>query len=267
MEITAGRFKLQLEEPQTVKFASPLLLLPDLFMTPRHLAVPIGYFASIGWEVYAADPYGYDVTTNSSGLPMDWAATLANTRELLVAIGREAIVIGHGVGGLLALAVADHPQVKAVVALAPLVSGFNSPILKRASRFFGLWRPRLLDQPRGRDRFDLFADADAFHRDILMRDLTTASAPLARDIATGQPSLFPHLPIPSLVISGEADPFAPINLVRALADKVGSRFVSMPSRGHWLMGGRVLERVIAEVQRFLVLSLGRDLLLLYPDEP
>jgi len=39
----------------------------------------------------------------------------------------------------------------------------------------------------------------------------------------------------------------------------------MPNRGHWLIGGRVLERAVAEVQRFLVLSLGRDLLLLYPE--
>jgi pimeloyl-ACP methyl ester carboxylesterase len=265
MEITVGRFKLQLEQPQTVKFASPLLILSDLFMTPRHLAVPIGYFASIGWEVYAANPYDSEVVDASSGPPMDWAATLANTRDLLVAIHRDAIVIGHGLGGLLALAVADHPQVEAVVALAPLVSGFKSPMFKRASRLFGLWRPRLLDPPRGRDRFELFADADAFHRDILIRDLRPASAALARDIVAGQPSLFPHAPIPLLIISGEADPFAPINRVQALADKIGARFVSMPNRGHWLIGGRVLERVIAEVQRFLVLSLGRDLLLLYPE--
>lgn len=267
MEITAGRFKLKLEQPQTVKFASPLLLLPDLFMTPRHLAVPIGYFASIGWEVYAANPYGYDVTADLSGhLQMDWAATLANTRDLIAALGRDVIAIGHGAGGLLALALNDHSQVKAVVALAPLVPGFNSSMLKRASRLFGLWRPARLDPPRARDRFELFADADAFHRDILMRDLTPASAALARDIAAGQLSHFPNAPIPSLVISGEADPFAPIALARVLAATINARFVTMPGRGHWLMGGRVLERVVAEVQRFLVLSLGRELLLLYPDE-
>jgi hypothetical protein len=37
-------------------------------------------------------------------------------------------------------------------------------------------------------------------------------------------------------------------------------------RGHWLIGGRALERAVAEVQRFLVRNLGGDLLLLYPEE-
>ena len=166
---------------------------------------------------------------------------------------------------MLALALADHPQLKAVVALAPLVPGFNSPMLRRASRFFGLWRPPRLDPPRGRDCFDLFADADAFHRDILIRGLIPASAALARDIAAGRPLVAAAARGPSLIIGGEADPFAPIELVHALADTIGARFIAMPNRGHWLIGGRVLERAVAEVQRFLVLSLGRDLLLLYPE--
>jgi pimeloyl-ACP methyl ester carboxylesterase len=266
MEIIAGRFKFQFEQPQTVKFASPLPLISDLFMRPRHLAVPIGYFVSIGWEVYAADPYESDHTAASPGPPMDWAATLASARNLITALGRDIILIGHGAGGLLALALADHPQIKAVVALAPIVPGFNSSMLRRSSGLFGLWRPFRLNPPRGRDSFELFADADAFHRDILIRDLTPASAAFARDIAAGQPSLFPHARIPSLVICGEADPFAPVALARVLAETANARFVTMPNRGHWLIGGRVLERVVAEVQRFLVLSLGRDLLLLYPDE-
>ena len=42
--------------------------------------------------------------------------------------------------------------------------------------------------------------------------------------------------------------------------------VAMRSRGHWLVGGRALERAINETQRFLVRALGRDLLLLYPEE-
>ena len=107
MEITAGRFKLQLEQPQTVKFASPLLLLPDLFMTPRHLAVPIGYFASIGWEVYAANPYDPDVAVPSLNLPMDWAATLANTRDLIAALGRDVFLL-RGLSALFGFVLGQH---------------------------------------------------------------------------------------------------------------------------------------------------------------
>jgi pimeloyl-ACP methyl ester carboxylesterase len=264
MEITAGHFKLQLEQPQTVKFAAPMLILPDQFMTPGHLAVPVGYFASIGWEVYTADPY---VREDASPDPaLDWGAIFGNARDLISALGRELIMIGHGVGGLLALALADHSQVKAAVALAPIVPGFNAPILKRASRPFGLRRPRLLYPPRGRALFDLFADADPFQRDTLIRGLKPASASLARAIAAGEPELLRSTPTPRLIISGDADPFAPIAQVRVMAEAIGAAFITISGRGHWLFGGRTLERVVAEVQRFLVHNLGGDLLLLYSDE-
>jgi pimeloyl-ACP methyl ester carboxylesterase len=264
MDITAGRFRLQLEQPQTVKFAAPLLMVPSLFMTPRHLAFPIGYLASIGWEVYAADLY--DPAGGSPGRPMDWAATLANIHDLIAALDRGLVVIGHGAGGLFALALADQPQVKAAVALAPLVPGFNAPILKRASRFLGLRRPLLLKPPQGRALFDLFADADGFHRDTLIRGLKPASASLARAIAAGQPELSRTTSMPRLIVSGEADPFAPIDQVSVMAKAIEAPLVTLAGRGHWLFGGRTLERVIVEVQRFLVRNLGKDLLLLQSDE-
>lgn len=233
-------------------------------MTPRHLAVPIGYFASIGWEVYAANPYAReDASLNP---PLDWAATIADVRELIVALGRDLIVIGHGAGGLIALALADHSQVEAGVALAPMVPGFNTSILKRASHLFGLWRPPLLDPPRGRALFDLFADADAFQRDTLIRELKPVSTSLARAIAEGQPELSRTTATPRLIVSGDADPFARLGRVRVMAEAIGATLVAIPGRGHWLFGGRTLERVMGEVQRFLVHRLGGDLLLLYSGE-
>jgi len=51
-----------------------------------------------------------------------------------------------------------------------------------------------------------------------------------------------------------------------MAKAIGALFVTIPGRGHWLFSGRTLERVVAEVQRFLVRSFGSDLLLLYSGE-
>ena len=42
-----------------------------------------------------------------------------------------------------------------------------------------------------------------------------------------------------------------------MAKAIGVLFVTIPGRGHWLFSGRTLERVVAEVQRFLVRSFGR----------
>jgi len=263
MEVTIGHFHLQFEQPQTLKFAWPLLILPDIFHTRRHLAILIGYFASIGWEVYAG---GLDQTASSGPLPpldrLGWAAAIVLAEDLIKALARDTIVVGHGAGGLMALALAGRPGVKAAVALAPLVPGVRSRLFKRAWYWFGLRSSTLLYPPSGRDRFELFADAEPFHRDTLIRDLVPASARLARDIAIGRPLIEPAATAPRLIITGAADPFVPLESVHALAERCGARLVILPSRGHWLAGGRTLERVIAEIQRFLVLTLGGDLLLL-----
>jgi len=47
---------------------------------------------------------------------------------------------------------------------------------------------------------------------------------------------------------------------------IGATIRVVYGRGHWLIGGRALERAVAEVQRFLVRNLGGDLLLLYPEQ-
>jgi len=55
METRLGLIPTDCERPERLKFAWPLILLPDLFSTARHLAVARGYFASLGWEVYTPD--------------------------------------------------------------------------------------------------------------------------------------------------------------------------------------------------------------------
>ena len=51
MDTVLGRFPTQAEVPEPLKFAWPIVVLPELFTTPRHLATMVGYFATIGWEV------------------------------------------------------------------------------------------------------------------------------------------------------------------------------------------------------------------------
>ena len=57
-----------------------------------------------------------------------------------------------------------------------------------------------------------------------------------------------------------------MDAVTAFATSIGARLIMVPGRGHLLIGGRGLERTIGEAHRFLVRSLGKDLLLLFPEE-
>ena len=285
METRLGRIPAECERPEPLKFAWPLILLPELFTTARHLAVARGYFASIGWEVYAPDlraaakAAGTDMLASdlsdgasraSSAGGFDGLAALL--AEALAALARDAIVIGHGLGGLLALSAIEQPQVRAAVALAPMLPGFRSALVASATNWPARLFGRALKPPRGAVLFDLLADAEPFQRETLMRALVADDPRAALEVVRGGIKVggidLANNPraVPRLIVAGDSDPFAPLERTNEFAARVGAAVRVVRGRGHWLIGGRALERTVAEVQRFLVRNLGGDLLLLYPEE-
>lgn len=266
MDELLGRFPCVVDRPEPLKFAWPIILIPDLFTTARHLGVLLGYFATIGWEVYAPDlrtAIGTDKTPSLA--EFSFADLVELCAEALEALGRSAIVVGHGAGGLAALKLAERPGVKAAVALAPMVPGYRSPLVSGFAARLSAWRRGTIDPPRGRTLFEFVADADPFQRDAIIRAMVPESAKLALEIVRGEIAL-PASAAPRLIVAGDSDIFAPIVRTSALAESIGATLAQVPGRGHWLIGGRALERAIGLTQRFLVRTLGQELLLLYPEE-
>jgi pimeloyl-ACP methyl ester carboxylesterase len=187
--------------------------------------------------------------------------------EAIDGIGRDAIVIGHGVGGLVALKLSEHRRVKAAVAYAPLVPGFRTALVGGlANRLAMMWR-RQIKPPRGRALFELIADADPFTRDGLINAMVPDSAAIAADVIAGAIEFAaPDKAAPRLIVAGDSDIFAPLARSAQFAESIGAKLATIAGRGHWLIGGRALERAMNETQRFLVRALGQDLLLLYPEE-
>ena len=267
-DIELGRIPAQRELPEPVKFAWPIMLLPELFATPRHLALVLGYLASIGWEVFVPNlraAFGQGSTPPLEKLHFDDLAALAG--EALDAIGRDAVVFGHGVGGLLALKLSENRRVKASVAYAPLVPGFRSPLAGGiGNRIATMWG-RPIKPPRGRVLFELIADSDPFTRDGLINAMVPDSGALLTDVVSGAIEFAAaDKAAPRLIVAGDSDIFAPLPETKAFAESIGAKLATIAGRGHWLIGGRALERAINETQRFLVRALGQDLLLLYPEE-
>jgi pimeloyl-ACP methyl ester carboxylesterase len=192
-----------------------------------------------------------------------FSTLVADIRAAFDAIGSEIIAVGHGLGGLLALKIAEAPKVRAAVAFAPLIPGFRSPLFVR-SRRWPLWRSQSSGPPTRRKMLELVSEAEPFQRESILNNLTVADTSAAMEVASGAVE-FTVLPTPRLIIAGEADSFAPWREAEQLAGKIGSRFITLPGRGHWIIAGRTLERTIAQMQRFLVKALGEELLLLYPD--
>jgi pimeloyl-ACP methyl ester carboxylesterase len=268
VETRLGRVPARAEVPEPQKFAWPIVLLPELFTTANHLAVMLGYLATIGWEVYVPDlraMAGRDGVPPLGQMRIDDLLEVAG--EALDALGRPAIVIGHGLGGLLALKLAEARQLKAAVALAPLVPGLRSPLLAGWSRLRAVLFGHPLKPPTGRTLFEFMLDVDTFQRPAMVKALVADASQAARDVVSGQLTFAARddLP-PRLILAGAVDPFAPLDKVTAFANSIGAALITVKGRGHWLIGGRGLERTIGEAHRFLVRSLGRDLLLLFPEE-
>lgn len=244
------------------------MLLPELFTTANHLAVMLGYLATIGWEVYAPDlraPAGGEGTPELGR--MGFADLMALAGEALDALDRPAVVIGHGLGGLLALKLAETRPLKAAAALAPLVPGSPNALVTVWTKLPALWLGHPLKPPTGRTLFEFLFDVEPFQRPAMVKALVPDVAKAAQEVAAGKVSFAAreNLP-PRLVIAGEVDTFAPREKVVAFANSIGAAVVIAKGRGHWLIGGRGLERTIGEAHRFLVRSLGQDLLLLFPEE-
>ncbi|HEV3109140.1 MAG TPA: alpha/beta fold hydrolase [Candidatus Binataceae bacterium] len=268
METRLGRLPCRVERPEPQKFAWPIVLLPEFFTTVHHLAVMLGYLATIGWEVYAPDlraVAGHDAIPPLGA--MGFADLIQLASEALDALEGPAVVIGHGLGGLLALKLAETRQLKAAVALAPLVPGSPNPLVSGWSKLPTLWLQHPLKPPTGRTLFEFLLDVEAFQRPAMVKALVADASQAAREVVSGRVSFAsrPDLP-PRLIVAGEVDTFAPLEKVKAFADSIGAATVVARGRGHWLIGGRGLERTIGEAHRFLVRSLGQDLLLLFPEE-
>jgi pimeloyl-ACP methyl ester carboxylesterase len=265
MDLVLGSLHARLEQPQTRKFAWPIVVLPELFTTSRHLTTMAGHLVSLGWEVYLLDVHPSKTRASAKNDPgaSAFCALVVDIRTALDAIGSEIIAAGHGLGGLLALKIAEAPPVRAAVALAPLIPGFRSPLFVR-SRRWAFWRSESTGLPTRRKVLELVSGADPLQRESVIKSLTLADTSAAMEVARGAVEFAAH-PTPRLIVVGETDTFAPWQEAQRLASKIGARFVSLPGRGHWIIAGRALERTIALMQRFLVRTLGEELLLLYPE--
>ncbi|HVN64573.1 MAG TPA: alpha/beta fold hydrolase [Candidatus Binataceae bacterium] len=267
MEIELGRFRAGYERPEPVKFAWPVLLLPDLFTTTRHLTILTGYLATIGWEVYVPDlrnPASGSIPAHGQLRFTDSVETL---REAVDAIGRDTILLGHGAGGLAALAMSAHPRVRAAIAFAPLIPGQRTSLSGGIVNRFAAARGVPTKPPRGRTLGEFLGGADPFQHEAITRAMVPESAVLLADIAGGAIDFGPlETGAPRLIVAGESDRIAPIELVARFAESINAQLARLPGRGHWLVGGRALEAAIAKTQRFLVRALGQELLLLYTEE-
>jgi hypothetical protein len=231
--------------PEGPRYTVSLVFVGGLWMRPDAFRGVAAFFGHRGWHGQIVDFGGL-----SGGL----AARTEAVVEIAAALPSPPVLIGHDVGGVVACAAACRVGVAAVVWLAPL--GPADPTLARAVRPWraagaaalrmGMGRPggeagRLLF---GRERADDLSAEENGHVVLdALRPGGGVSAP----------------PVPLAVVAGERDPIG-----RDVAVADATRLV-VPGAGRWLLGGSAWQPCVGLVHRWLIQSLGAELLELHEE--
>jgi len=229
------------------RFRHPLLLLHGLWTGSAIWRGTMGYLAHRGWDSWAPSFLEGDHPIADRGpLLIDLCRTLA----------APPVVVGHDAGAYLATDLATALDLPAVVAVTPLLSRrdagragiFAWPRLWRA-RFFGATLP----PPAG-----VAAAAYKAAEDVVRPD----SAALFRRVAAAS---MPGADRPSLLIGSAGDPITDPGDVERVARERGWSFHRHDGRGHFPMVEPGWERLADDVHRWLVRTLGEELLVFLDD--
>ncbi|HEX4710077.1 alpha/beta fold hydrolase [Phenylobacterium sp.] len=228
----------------------------DCFRTP---------FEAAGFEVIAPNLRGHGPDERAEaviGVSMaDYAADIA---DLCAGLPQPPVLLGHSMGGLVAQLAARRAKVEALVLLAPSAPwGVAASSLEEAATAFGVqlagaFSSGALQPDKSLMRAYSLDRVPPAEREAAVARLRPESALAVRETLNWwldpfmTTSIGPGaLDAASLVIAGEGDVVHSPRTARAVAERLGATFRSMPGMSHWLVGEPGWEGVARLALRWL----------------
>ncbi|HEY2385537.1 MAG TPA: alpha/beta hydrolase [Candidatus Binatia bacterium] len=254
MRTYVGGIAVEITRPESAKFRHPLLLVHGLW-TGSWVWEPVAtYLAHRGWESWAPS------VREVAELPARTRAVEAVAR----ALPEPPVVITHDAGLVVAAPLAAAGAAVALAALAPVIG----PGAGRGRGLFGwpqFWLARVFGTsvaPPGGAGAEAYLGRAVASRDRLRPD----SASVFRALASGTVAIHPSTSVPGLVVTGGDDAIVRERDARAVAERLGWAERTLPGRGHFALLEPGWEALADEVHRWIVRTLGADLLLFLDDE-
>jgi pimeloyl-ACP methyl ester carboxylesterase len=250
IEIHVGPYRAEAYSPENARYTSRILLLHGLWAGAWCWRFFASFLAHRGWEVIAPDLRGRPGSLAADLRRVDFEDYAADARELisLATDPSPPVLVGHDLGGLIAIASAAGTRCRAVVALAPpLPSAHTDAYRELLRRSLGWFSPGVARAPT--DAAEAGFDASRLQSD---------SGSVVRALLRGEIRLEP-VKSPTLVVAASRDPFLDSRRLEAQARSLGSSFAERAS-GHWALEGEGFERDVDLVHRWLVQQLGSGLL-------
>lgn len=194
---------------------------------------------------------------------------VADLERQAAALGTPPILMGHSMGGLLALMLATRLQVKALVLLAPAPpAGILALKLSTVRAFLSalcrweFWR-RPMRINLGGAKYGVFNQTPQPEGEAQYRRWVYDSARAALEIGFWfmDPRKATHvdpgrIPCPVLAVCGSHDRLFPPSVVRRVARKYGAEYKEFPDHAHWLLGEPRWEDVARYIASWLARAIG-----------
>jgi pimeloyl-ACP methyl ester carboxylesterase len=217
----------------------------------------LGYFAPRGWEGHALNLRGHYWSETADFADLNFDTYVEDVLAGADLMPRPPIVIGHGMGGLLALKMAQERPVSGVILLSPALPAALLPPPPPHMI-------RLLPREYRRELLDWDGPIDALQRQN--PDLTNAdvmrvqhmmgaeSGAARRQMLEGVSVDLDQLPqVPKLVVGAGLDRFFPDADSARLAEWLGADHVSFNANSHYglIIGERSYEPVADTIRNFI----------------
>jgi pimeloyl-ACP methyl ester carboxylesterase len=215
------------------------------------------YFAQRGWEGHALNLRAHFWSENADFEELDVDTYVDDAIAALEALGRPAVVIGHGMGGLLAMKVAEQRQVHGLVLLSPALP---RPIRPEAASHVVRLVP-----PRFRREFLGWAgppdQIQRQHPDLSMRDVMRVQHLMGAESGAARRQMLEGVPverellsgIPTLVVGAGVDRWFPEPDSERLAEWLGAEYQPFGAHSHYglVIGEESHEQVADAIRAFL----------------
>jgi pimeloyl-ACP methyl ester carboxylesterase len=217
----------------------------------------LAYFAPRGWEGHALNLRGHYWSETADFAELDFDSYVADARAGMTHLARPPVVIGHGLGGLLALKLAEQVPVAGLVLISPALP---APLLPPPPSHV----VRLLPRQYRRELLGWDGPAAAIQRqnpDLTEADVMRVQHMMGVESGAARRQMLEGVAVdraavpsvPRLVIGGGLDRQFPATDSERLAEWLGADYQPFAAHSHYglVIGESGAEQVAEAIRGFL----------------